>query len=92
MKFYSNSFFYVFILWPLLCFLFKKDDANVDGYDEIGLPFIFYRRFYGKCIECRKVGFFFFNLLYDLLLLMFISYIPTLIKKMLSSKKSKKYK
>lgn len=63
----------VFVIWLLLCFIFGNHDGRSDNYVEIGLPFIFYRQFYGKCIECQEVGFFIKNFIFDILIVVTIS-------------------
>ncbi|RFS17098.1 hypothetical protein D0T08_10515 [Emticicia sp. C21] len=58
----------VFVIWLLACFTLGNHDGRSDNYVEIGLPFVFYRQFYGKCIDCPEVGFFIKNFIYDILI------------------------
>jgi hypothetical protein len=48
----------LFTIWLGLSLLLGKFDAPNDGLTEIGFPFIFFREFSGKCVDCsHQTGF-----------------------------------
>jgi hypothetical protein len=48
----------IILSWLILNIVFSKFESPIDGYDEVGFPFIFYRDFAGKCDDCLITGFF----------------------------------
>jgi hypothetical protein len=73
----------VFICWLAISYLLGKFEASSDGYNEIGIPFPFYRVFNGKCFDCKQSGLLVGGLVFDVLVLMCI----VLILKFLFSKR-----
>jgi len=68
-------------VWIALCLLLKKEEANVDGFNQFGFPFVFYRQFYGKCTQCKYSEFIMLNLLLDLSIVFIFSVILFVVKR-----------
>ncbi|KQT22082.1 hypothetical protein ASG31_01710 [Chryseobacterium sp. Leaf404] len=75
MKIFAKYFSVIFGVYIALCFLLKKEEANVDGFNQFGFPFVFYRQFYGKCTEYKYSDFIMLNLLLDLSIVVIFSVI-----------------
>lgn len=73
MKAFFKYFILFFFLWAVLCFIFKRENAYIDGYNEYGFPLVFFRQFFGKCSDCKPLGFILGNFLFDMFFLAAIS-------------------
>lgn len=78
--------FRLFIFWILVCYLPYMFNTTVDAYNEIGIPFTFYRSFFGKCIDCKPLGFLWGGFIGDVLLLFLVSFT---LKPLISKAKTK---
>jgi hypothetical protein len=69
--------------WLILCFIFGTFESASDGWDKVGLPFVFYLHSSGKIDGTIEMGFFWKEFLIDILILFTIA----LILNKLSNKK-----
>lgn len=70
---------YLLICWLILCFLLGKYEMSVDGYNEIGLPFLFYRNCSAKGFHGTSIGFLWEGFIGDILLVLVVSIILKLV-------------
>jgi len=69
-KLYLRSLVLLAACWMVINVISIKFEASSDGYSEMGLPFPFYRRFTGKCFNCKEVGFLWKGFLLDIVILL----------------------
>lgn len=71
----SKIFLVYSLIWIALCCVFGEYKASSDDFNEIGFPFVFYREYNGKCIECEQLntGFITLGLTADLGLIFMLS-------------------
>lgn len=72
-------FVVIFLSWLVVSFSFGKFEASSDGYNEIGVPFAFYRTFSGKCFDCKETGFLLEWFLLDFLIVLIVVFILSMV-------------